>query len=187
MRRMVAFAIPVALGLLAGGMAPAQEGGPPAEAEPQQAALSQTGVVSEMMTDAEEEALRLVEEILEEQQMILAGQNFVYRSEGRRDPFRNILSLRRRELVAPTERPPGLAGFLISEVDVTATALAQGRWHALLIGLDRRSYPATVGTELYDGRIVEIGLNEVVFEQEVEDLLGARSRRRVVKKLQEDQ
>lgn len=138
---------------------------------------------SAAMTDEEEEALRLVEEILREQEVILAGQNFVYRSEGRRDPFRNILQLRRRELVAPTQRPAGLAGFLIGEVQVKATARFQGRWQAMLVGLDGRTYFADVGTDLYDGRIVEINGNEVVFEQEVEDMLGARSSRRVVKKL----
>jgi len=147
----------------------------------------ETGVLPGVMTDEEEEALRLVEQILEEQQMILVGQNFVYRAEGRRDPFRNILQLRRRELVAPTQRPPGLEGFLINEIDVTATARSQGRWHVLVVGLDQRTYTATVGTQLYDGRIVSISLNEVVFEQEVEDLLGARSTRQVVRKLNEDQ
>jgi hypothetical protein len=131
----------------------------------------------------EEEALRLVEQILEEQRGLVAGQNFVYRSEGRRDPFRNLLQLRQREIVAPTNRPAGLAGFLIGEVEITAVAMFQGRWHALLIGLDRRTYTAEVGTDMYDGRVVEINNTEIVFEQEVEDLIGARSTRRVVKKL----
>lgn len=138
---------------------------------------------SAIMTDEEEQALLLVEEILREQEVILAGQSFVYRSEGRRDPFRNILQLRRRELVAPVQRPPGLAGFLLSEVEVKATARFQDRWQAMLVGLDQRTYFAEVGADLYDGRIVEINDNEVVFEQEVEDMLGARSTRRVVKKL----
>jgi len=134
-------------------------------------------------TDAEEEALRLVEQILAEQEMLLSGQNFVYRSEGRRDPFRNLLQLRQRELDAPTQRPPGLPGFLIGEVRVTAVAEFQGRWQALLVGLDTRTYTAGVGAELYDGRIIEISATEVVFEQEVQDLIGARSTRQVVRKL----
>ena len=135
-------------------------------------------------TDLEEEALRLVEQILVEQNMLLAGQNFVYQAQDRRDPFRNLLTLRQRELVAPAERPVGLGGFMISEIGVTAVARYQDRWHALVQGMDQRTYFVEVGTALYDGRIIEINEQEVIFEQEVEDLLGARSARRVVKKLQ---
>ncbi len=135
------------------------------------------------VTPEEEEALRLVDQILREQNVLAGGKNFVYRAEGRRDPFRSLLRQRQRELAAPETRPPGLAGFLISEVQVSAVARYQGRWHVLLIGLDRRSYVAQVGTELYDGRIIEINDREVVFEQEVEDLLGTRTTRRVVKPL----
>ena len=135
-------------------------------------------------TDLEEEALRLLEQILVEQNMLLAGQNFVYQAQDRRDPFRNLLTLRQRELVAPAERPVGLGGFMISEIGVTAVARYQDRWHALVQGMDQRTYFVEVGTALYDGRIIEINEQEVIFEQEVEDLLGARSARRVVKKLQ---
>lgn len=56
-------------------------------------------MVSDTMTDDEQQALRLIEEILAEQQVLLSGQNFVCR--GRRDPFRSLLLLRQRELTAP--------------------------------------------------------------------------------------
>jgi hypothetical protein len=58
-------------------------------------------MVSDTMTDDEQQALRLIEEILAEQQMLLSGQNFVYHAGGRRDPFRSLLLLRQRELAAP--------------------------------------------------------------------------------------
>lgn len=162
---------------------PAQETGPVQEGEQEAASPGQDDPLSEVTTDEEEEALRLVERILQEQQMLMSGQNFVYSSGGRRDPFRNLLQLRQREIEAPAQRPPGLAGFLIGEVQVTAVASYQGRWQALLVGLDRRTYTAGVGAELYDGRIIEINAVEVVFEQEVQDLIGARSTRQVVRKL----
>ncbi len=155
-------------------------------AEPEPPALIDPGelpVISAGMTADEEKAVRLVEQILAEQQMLLSGQNFVYNSGGRRDPFRSLLLLRQRELTAPTQRPPGLAGFMLGEIGISALAEFQGRWHAMLIGLDRRTYFAEVGTELYDGRIVAINEHEIVFEQEIEDLLGARSKRQVVKRL----
>ena len=134
-------------------------------------------------TDEQEVALRLVEEILVEQRMLLAGQNFVYQAGGRRDPFRSLLAVRRREIEAPELRPPGVPGFLISEIQLAATASFQGRWQAMIVGLDQRSYFVEVGALLYDGRVVEISGDEVIFEQDVEDLLGARSTRRVSKRL----
>lgn len=135
------------------------------------------------ITDEQEAALRLVDKILQEQRVLSSGQNFVYQSGGRRDPFRSLLLLRQRELAVPAERPAGLAGFLVNEVTVKAVARYQGRWHAMLVGLNRRSYFTAVGTQLYDGRIIEINAGEVIFEQEVEDMLGARSTRRLVKRL----
>lgn len=135
------------------------------------------------VTREEEEALRLVDEILREQQNLLTGQNFVYQAESRRDPFRNLLLLRQRGISAPQQRPAGLAGFLVNEITVQAIAEFQGRRHVMVLGVDRRTYFARVGDRLYDGRLVEIRPGEVVFEQEVEDLLGARATRQVIKQL----
>lgn len=137
-------------------------------------------------TDEQERALRLVETILAEQRLLLSGQNFVYQAGGRRDPFRSLLAARQRELLAPELRPAGLAGFLISEIRIAATASYQGRWQAMIVGLDQRTYFVVVGAVLYDGRVVEISGDEVIFEQEVEDLLGARSKHRVAKRLVTD-
>lgn len=158
---------------------------PPVESAGPEAASQEVtpGSVREGTTDVEEEALRLVEEILQEQQLIVSGQNFVYQAAGRRDPFRNLLQIRQRAINAPAQRPAGLPGFLVGEVQVSAVAQYQGRWHAMLVGIDQRTYFAQVGTQLYDGRIVEINDREVLFEQEVEDMMGARSTRQVVKRL----
>jgi hypothetical protein len=56
----------------------------------------------------------------------------------------------------------------------------------MLTGPDNRSHIAHVGDELYDGRIVAIAVDEVVFEQEVYDGMGARSTRTVTKRLTMD-
>lgn len=138
-------------------------------------------------TDLEEAALRLVEDIMQEQQKIISGANFVYRPAGRRDPFRNLLQSRQRQLEAPLRRPGGLPGLMVDEVRIIAVAQYQGRWHAMLLGLDRRTYFVEVGSQLYDGRITEINEREVVFEQEVQDMMGARSTRPVAKKISTDE
>lgn len=153
--------------------------GQPTTAEEQPPAAT----VQEGTTDLEEEALRLVEEILREQQTIISGENFVYRADGRRDPFRNLLQTRQRQLDLPAQRPAGLPGFLVGELQVLAVAQYQGRWQAMVEALDRRTYFLQVGTALFDGRVIEINDREVVFEQEVQDMMGARSTRNVVKRL----
>lgn len=197
-----------ALGSQAGG--PDQESLPPVleqtdeaqaeeaaqeDARPEQVDADGDAVVTDMAalppvnidtTDEQERALRLVETILAEQRLLLSGQNFLYQAGGRRDPFRSLLANRRHELLAPELRPAGLAGFLISEIQIVATANYQGRWHAMIVGLDQRTYFVVVGASLYDGHVVEIAGDEVIFEQEVEDLLGARSRQRVAKRLVTD-
>ncbi len=164
----------------------AQEADPEA-AESEAPFIGELPELSEDLSTEQMEALRLVGEILREQQLLLSSENFVYQSGGRRDPFRSLLlSIRQRELSAPISRPAGLPGFLINELTIKAVAQYQGRWHAMIIGLDRRTYFAEVGSELYDGRVVEINTSEVVFEQEVEDMLGARSTRKVIKRLRGD-
>jgi Tfp pilus assembly protein PilP len=135
------------------------------------------------VSDEQQQALQLVEQILAEQRLLLAGQNFIYEAQGRRDPFRSLLLLRQREIAAPELRPEGMPGFLINEIEVSAVARYQGRWQAMIVGVDGRTYFMEVGDELYDGRVVEIHDGEVVFEQEVEDLMGARSTRRVTRSM----
>jgi len=163
----------------------AEQDEPGQEVEAEPAAIDPATLPAiEIGTTAEQDtALRLVEGILAEQRLLLSGQNFVYQAGGRRDPFRSLLAMRRRGISAPELRPAGLPGFLISEIEVAATASFQGRWQAMIVGLDQRSYFVEVGSGFYDGRVVEISGNEVIFEQEVEDLLGARSTRRVSKRL----
>jgi len=174
---------------------PAQEAEEQAEEVGQEDAEQQAGIdpneidftilpaIDIVTTDEQEEALRLVEEILAEQHLLLSGQNFEYQAGDRRDPFRSLLAVRRREISAPELRPVGLLGFLINEIEVSATASYQGRWQAMIVDFDRRTYFVKVGDTMYDGRVVEITGDEVIFEQDVEDLLGARSTRRVSKRL----
>lgn len=171
-----------------------QQGAPAAQAgERQGAATQQTPAEQQQepprrqgdqqgMTPEELAAQRLVEQILREEEGVLMGRDIDYDPAGRRDPFRSLLV----SLQPGGEegvRPPGLPGFLIGEVELKAIANAQGRWHCLLLGPDQRTYIAAVGSELYDGHIVEIRPGEVVFEQQIADLSGARRTRPVIKQL----
>ena len=137
----------------------------------------------EESTTAEQQAMELVMQIMEEQRASITGTDFSYSADGRRDPFRSLLALRARTVEAPGERPPGLTGLLINKVTVVAVAQYQGRWYAMITGPAKRTHFAEVGDELYDGRLVQIDAAEVQFEQEVVDMIGARSIRMVSKQL----
>jgi len=135
------------------------------------------------VTAEEAEAVQLVEQILREEEGVLMGQDMSYDPAGRRDPFRSLLETATSQLSAPATRPHGLPGFLINEIELKAIAQAQGRFRVMLIGPDQRAYFGEVGTELFDGHIVEIRPGEVQFEQVIPDLMGARRTRQVVKTL----
>ncbi len=135
------------------------------------------------VTVEEAEAVQLVEQILREMEGVLMGQNMSYDPAGRRDPFRSLLVTATAQLTITGQRPHGLGGFLINEIELKAIAQAQGRFRVMLIGPDQRAYFGEVGSELFDGHIVEIRPGEVQFEQVVPDLMGARRTRQVVKTL----
>lgn len=169
---------------------PGQQGTPPAgqqqqeQAPPAQAPGPLPGA-PELLTPEEREALALVEQLIRDQEGVLMGTNFDYVEGGRRDPFRSLIA-GLTTAAGPDgdgERPYGLAGFLISEIDLTAIAEVQGRWHGMVTAPDQRSYFLEVGTELWDGHVVSIGPGEVIFEQIVPDLTGARRTRQVTKRL----
>jgi len=156
----------------------AQQTEPPQQQAPPPAT---TGVGETTLTPQEREALELVEQLIREQEGVLMGTGFDYDSGGRRDPFRSLVP--DNTIRAPTVRPFGLPGFLISEVELKAIATSQGRWHAMVVGPNRRAYFLDVGTELFDGHVMDIRPGEVVFSQIVPDLTGARRTREVTKRL----
>ncbi len=153
------------------------------QGESQQAEPPSTDAASgqDLLTPEEREALALIEQMILDREGALMGTGTTYNSGGRRDPFMSLVP--NDAVSAPTVRPFGLPGFLISEVDLKAVASAQGRWHAMVLGPNQRAYFVVVGTQLFDGHVVEIRPGEVVFEQVVPDLTGARRTRPVTKRL----
>ena len=177
------------------GLPPQGEQGPPSQGEQVEQAPGQQGEASQeqappagqessapLLTAAERAALALVDQIIGEQEGVLMGSGFDYIPGDRRDPFASLL-VQIGAVTAPGMRPPGLAGFLVSEVDLKGIATANGRWHAMVIGANQRAYFVEVGTQLYDGHVVDIRAGEVLFEQVVSDALGVRRIREVTKRL----
>lgn len=106
---------------------------------------------------------------------------YTYEIRGRRDPFRSLL-LRTQE-DKDRQRPPGVAGMLVEELELQGTIRTKQGWIAMMRGGDNRSYLLRKGTTVFDGEVMEIGPTEVVFRQNVNDPTSPKPFRDVVKAL----
>jgi len=79
-------------------------------------------------------------------------------------------------------RPDGVPGLLIDDIEVTLISRTSRGFVAQVLGdTKRKSYLLREGDQLYDGDVVSINRNEVVFKQVVEDPTGRKPFREVVK------
>ena len=109
------------------------------------------------------------------------GSGFRYQSQGRRDPFISLaLGL---NVLPPDERPPGLQGMLIQEVSLRGIVKTVDGYIAMIQGTDNKSYFARTGEKLYDGNIMNIDDEKVVFRQEINDPLRIEKFQQVAKTL----
>jgi hypothetical protein len=163
----------VALLLLPAGLATSQEGqegqqqpAPPAEGAPE------TGP-----------DLGNIDEILEGEEEVLSGGSFSYDPGNRRDPFKSLLAgPERQEVRGP--RPDGVPGLMIDEIDLTGIfRTSKGFVAQVSAGNQKRSFLLKEGDQLYDGDVVSINRNEVVFKQIVQDPTALKPFREVVKSL----
>ncbi len=111
-----------------------------------------------------------------------------YSPGGKRDPFRDLSKEQKKEapkVVEPppfSQRPPGLAGLLISEVAVVGTAANDNQRIVILRGADEFTYVAREGAKLFDGYIETIETDQVVFVREVFDTAGRKTTSTVMKR-----
>jgi hypothetical protein len=125
-----------------------------------------------------------IDQILEGDEEVLAGGNgFTYDPGNRRDPFKSLLiAPDRPEFRGP--RPEGIPGLLIDEIDLKGIfRTARGYVAQVNASNQKKSYLLKEGDQLYDGDVVSIGKNEVVFKQIVQDPTALKPFREVVKSL----
>jgi hypothetical protein len=124
-----------------------------------------------------------VDEILAGEEEVLAGTVYSYDPGNRRDPFRSLLAAKNRvERKGPL--PEGIPGLLIDELDLTGIFRTSNGFVAQVLASNKeKSYLIREGDELYDGDVVSITQNEVVFKQIVNDPTVIKPFREVVKKL----
>ncbi len=125
-----------------------------------------------------------IEELLSEEWRVLAGEaQPAYDPGNRRDPFRSLV-IDQEGSSADSSRPDGVPGLLIGDLEVTGIIKFGQQTVAQVRAADRPvSYLVREGDRLFDGDVVSIREDEVVFQQIVDDPAALRPFRTVVKKL----
>ena len=124
-----------------------------------------------------------IESILAMEEEMMAGGGYSYEPGERRDPFKSLLSAREpAELRGP--RPEGIPGLLIDEIDLTGVFVtAEGPVAQVVSPEQDRSYLLREGDQLYDGDVVRISQDSVVFKQILDDPTALKPFREVQKQL----
>jgi hypothetical protein len=122
-----------------------------------------------------------IDEILEgEEEVLSGGGGFTYDPGNRRDPFKSLLIGPDRPERGP--RPEGIPGLLIDEIQLLGIWRTP-RGYVAQIRASNKSYLLREGDQLFDGDVVTIQKNEVVFKQQVQDPTALKPYREVVKNL----
>lgn len=122
-----------------------------------------------------------LQEILEEP---AGADTYRYDPQGRRDPFRSLIGPTRP--LERGDRPEGVPGFLVDEVDIQGVVQTKAGMVAIIKGPDNKGYLIRAGEKLFDGEVIRVERTAVVFRQEVNDPTRIERFREVVKELVPD-
>lgn len=128
----------------------------------------------------------LVNELLERDEEVLNDPGvYNYDPGTRRDPFKSLLKTQtNRKVPRAEERPEGVAGLLIDELQIQGIFLLDsGPVAQVISSASETSYLVRQGDQLWDGDVLRITLDEIVFKQTVNDPTALKPFREVVKKL----
>ena len=130
----------------------------------------------------------LIQDLLSRDEEVLSDPGiYTYDPGARRDPFRSLAERRQGPQVdVEEERPEGPAGLLIDEISIEGVfVLPDGPVAQIQSVGQETSFLLRPGDQLWDGDVVSIGLDEVVFKQSVNDPTALKPFREVVKKMVE--
>jgi len=147
----------------------------------QQEGETDDGAIDEQFLETE--ARPEIDEFLEGDLEVLAGEGTTYDPGDRRDPFRSLLTT--RQATTPRgPRPEGIPGLMIDDVEVTGIFVTEaGPVAQVRVADKRKSYLLREGDQLYDGDVTSISFSEVVFKQILDDPSALKPFRPVVKEL----
>ena len=163
-------------GLGALALAQAPQSPPPPAADPNAPPPSDEGFLGAPSPDTGD-----IDEILEGEEEVLSGSGgFTYDPGNRRDPFKSLLTGPEKTERGP--RPEGIPGLLIDEIQLLGIWRTP-RGYVAQIRAANKSFLLREGDQLFDGDVVNIQKNEVVFKQQVQDPTALKPYREVVKNL----
>lgn len=142
-------------------------------------AAAATGTPSATTTQSDQQTMQQnLQEILEEPE---SADTYHYDAQGRRDPFRSLIGPTPK--VSRENAPPGPPGFMIEEMDLIGVVRVKQGLVAMVKGPDNQGYTMKAGDKVFDGEVIRITPNSVVFRQEVNDPTRIERYREVVKEL----
>jgi len=111
----------------------------------------------------------------------IQAQGFFYKPGGRRDPFWDLL--RGKSVKIKREAKEGIAGLLIDELELEGIILREGEYIALFKGPDGKPYDVRIGNSVYDGEVIKIDIDSVVFKRLLTIALGGTKEKLITKRL----
>jgi Tfp pilus assembly protein PilP len=124
----------------------------------------------------------LMEDIQEDEE---AEGGYVYRPRGRRDPFWDLL--RGKEAKMRKAAKEGIAGLEIDQLELEGIIRRGGKYIALFKGPKGNPYDVEVGQNVYDGEIIQIDANRVVFKKILTIALGGTKEKTVIRTLEPEE
>lgn len=93
-------------------------------------------------------------------------ERYDYNPGGRRDPFRDLLSIRRQRRRAKGSKLQGIRGVYTDELVLVGISKSEsGKYYAMVLDSHNFPYILKVGTKLADGEVIKITSNQVVIRQ----------------------
>ncbi len=127
-------------------------------------------------------SLPLISQDKGKEEVSIQREKYDYNPMGKRDPFRDLLSIRKRR--ERNKRAQGIRGVYTDELVLVGIA-KDSRGHYFAQVLDSHNFPyiIKVGTKLADGEVVKITSNEVVIKQATRSPVFLKPYKYVVLKL----
>jgi Tfp pilus assembly protein PilP len=111
------------------------------------------------------------------------GEPYIYKPDGRRDPFVSLLSRGADPSPQVTKATSGLRGLSTADISVRGIVQSRGALIAMVQAPDGKTYLAHANDRLVDGVITQVTTQGVVVLQEVNDPLSLVKQREVRKSL----
>ena len=116
------------------------------------------------------------------EEVSLQREKYDYNPMGKRDPFRDLLSIRKKR--ERGKRAQGIRGVYTDELVLVGIARdSKGHYYAQVLDSHNFPYIIKVGTKLADGEVIKITANEVVIKQATKSPVFLKPYKYVVLKL----